>query len=482
MKTLANMAVLLMKSLATAAVLAALGAGCADPQPVEPEQPEPEQPEPEQPEPEQPEPERPEPEQPQPEQPEPEQPEPEQPQPTILTIRTSRPPGLLAFRDETSATWRAIDVAGKSTFEIPTTGPYRVVVGCERSHWITVTEYARTPADEPLIEYGCGLTDDAPPFMARGTMTEGGRVYLGDAEQAASQGPWSFELSAAAGTHDLIMLFGDPSTRMAQIAIRRDVEITGNVDLGTLDRKTVNAEPLVPVVFTASNLAQDEELSMMAYLETTHGLVSLDGLGSTGAEAMLVPDAILVPTDRQQVTVSGTTTTTDDVSTHRTYRTRHRVLRVGAATEVALPDPVGPVTFAMTDNQLAVVWSTPPEGNESWLWRDTFSSGSSDVAQVWTHELRLSAHFVAATGATSATVDMTTVPAFPAAWRPDPALAVSRGFQYSSPGETTWTTVGVADDFPEVQPGPAAPLRAGGISSASTAARLRWQRARIAGR
>ncbi|HWO17120.1 MAG TPA: hypothetical protein VNO30_00030 [Kofleriaceae bacterium] len=102
-----------------------------------------------------------------------------------------------------------------------------------------------------------------------------------------------------------------------------------------------------------------------------------------------------------------------------------RSIRVGEPTSVTLPEPLGPVTFEMSPDQLSATWSTLPEYDELSLVRESYSRTPS-----WTlfHELRLSSTFVNAVGAASMTMDFGDVPGFKSGWLHDPANAQFRAF------------------------------------------------------
>jgi hypothetical protein len=50
--------------------------------------------------------------------------------------------------------------------------------------------------------------------------------------------PWQFDLPTAAGTYDLVTTFGPFMEAFDQIAIRRGVVVTGDLDVGPLDADT----------------------------------------------------------------------------------------------------------------------------------------------------------------------------------------------------------------------------------------------------
>ena len=369
--------------------------------------------------------------------------DPQGPAPTIVTIQTRRP-ALVAFREETSTAWRPLDITGATSFEIAVTGPYRVAIACEADTsdaFVVVTQYAQTPADGLVIEHDCGASRDGS-FVATGQMLQPGEVFLGGFGQGDSAAPWTFELPVAAGTDDLVMLFGD-FARFDRIAIRRGVEITGDVDFGALDAEQEHAEALVPVSFTADNRDPDEVLSQDSWFNsgTTQAFLDFSPFSDPTWDTVLVPESLLRATDVQRVSLSASLETTVGDISRTVRRTIGRAVRIGDPTRVTLPERLGPVTFERTDDRLAATWSSVPEHASMSMWRESFSD---DFSQIWVHEILLSPAFVAAVGTHNAVLDFSDVPGFKPAWRIDPRNLQTYGLQASSgstAGELTSTDV-----------------------------------------
>jgi hypothetical protein len=355
-----------------------------------------------------------------------------------VTILTGQPPALVAFREEASTEWQTLATSGKSTFEVAATGPYRVVVACESvGDWaeLWITQYARTPADEPRIEHDC--TSIGGPFVAHGQMVQPGDVSLGNFGYGSTDANWSFDIPAAAGSFDLVTLFGNSTLGFDRLGIRRDVQIAGNTQLGSIDLAHETTEALVATPFAAANLQPNEALSAATLLFAGNTIALLQRSFPQNRpewNTKLAPETMLRATDHQNVRLyayevsSGT-------AVQRRYRGVSRDVHVGDPTSMALPEPLGPVTFAATTHRLAATWSALPEHDDLWLERTSSSDGSRN-----THEITLSRAFVDATGATSATLDFSDVPGFKREWRHEPTLTQSYLF-IASRGATIYDRV-----------------------------------------
>lgn len=337
-----------------------------------------------------------------------------------ITIRTGEPPALIAFRDEAATEWKTPAAIGTGMFEIEVAGPYRVVVVCEGSGRLTfVAQFLRAPADERVIEHPCGPVRNVP-FHVRGQMMQEGEVFLGGFGIGRSPAPWTFDLPAAAGTFDFVEFFGSLTTGFDQIAIRRDMAITGDLDLGTIDVAQEHALALVPTQFTGPDLDPDEMLSSNVFAHLGNTSVSTIAFDQPAVawDVRLLPDAALRPTDTQDVDLAATISTLTEPMRQRTRSIRRRV-RAGGQTSVMLMEPLGSIAFETTADRLVATWASLPSYDELDLSRESFSN---DFSRFVVHDLVLSRAFVDTVGATRATLDLTDVPGFRPEWRHDPML------------------------------------------------------------
>ena len=360
-----------------------------------------------------------------------------------ITIETTNPPALVAFRNESSAQWQSLATTGTSTFHVDATGPYRVVIACSASIIGNTTgEIARTPDDDPEVRYTC----QDQPFRVTGQMTQPGAVAVGPttAINAGTSAPWTFNLPVAAGSFDIVLLFRDPAGG-PRLAIRRDVAISGDTDLGVLDATSESAQAMVPMSFTASGLESGEVKSIFVtlYTASTTALLTLTGTPNTW-DAALAPDAALRSTDRQNLVLSAGLAAG---SQNRFRGVRHDI-HIGDTTSLALPAAIGSVQFDMTAARLAATLPAGTDYDQFVLVREGQPIGRQGLS---VQTAVLSRNFVDATGGT-AVLELGSVPGYMTDWGPDPAFpqirqaSVSRG---SSTADST--TSGVSQSNVMVQ-------------------------------
>jgi hypothetical protein len=314
------------------------------------------------------------------------------------------------------------------------TGPYRVLVVCEQPSSLAgfpdtvATEYARTPADAHVIDNPCG----AGTFTLQGEMSESGAVAFGDSSTGDADA-WQFKLPASPGTFDLVMLFGDLfGAGVDRVAIRRDVEVTGDIDLGPIRAEQEHAQVLNRVAFTSSDLETSERLSHQMMLRTHNTSVSVGSpFSGSDWEVTLAPDSILVPTDRQAVTLTASKDRRDGPDTY--YRSITVDVKPGTPTSVTLPEHLAHVTFDATADRLTATLQLLPDHSELWLTRRSLVHHSYSVGDTVSvaltalyHQLVMSAAFSAAAGTTGAVLDFHDVPGFQPAWQHDPTAPQNR--------------------------------------------------------
>jgi hypothetical protein len=329
-----------------------------------------------------------------------------------ITIQTGNPPALVAYLEEGMAGWEPLVAAEGGGFELEASGPYRVVIVCEGSGGgrpsIEVKQYARTPEDGRSIEHACARAEH--PFHLRGRVAQSAVAYFGGFSRAGFISDWELDLPVAPGSADLVMLAS------GRIGIQRDIEITGDTQLGAIDVSPTGTEALVPISFTVSNPRQGELISASTRLETgsTVAMIQSAMSGSGGWSTTLAPERMLRETDRQTAILSAAQLGSSPAAQNH-YRTLERDVRVGDPTAAALPEPLGPVTFAIEGVRLTATWSALPEHDELALrWHSITMQETKD------HVISLSRTFLDATGATSASLELRDIPGFKDEWRHAP--------------------------------------------------------------
>lgn len=328
---------------------------------------------------------------------------------TSITISTERAPEAIAYRDGLDGSWRTLTPTSAGSYKLDVTGPYMVSVVCSTGNatLVSTRQIARTPEDGTEIALACAKPSQLTSAV-KGKMVQPGAVSVGAARAASDVADWGIDLDVPAGTFDLLGISDD------RIMIRRDLAISGELDVGTLDLQQQGTE-LVPVALTASNAATGETVEAEVMISTGKTQGGLVHRGAP-ADAKLAPTAFLTGDLRQSVAMIG--------KQGDATRMVRRELRTGEPTALALPEPLGPVQLEAKDGKLVATWSALPEHDKVVL----SVAGSQAIDNIREHAIELSQRFLAETGATSATID-TNLPDYQAAWRIDLARAHQRAVQ-----------------------------------------------------
>lgn len=375
---------------------------------------------------------------------------PDAPDTLVVTVTDGVPPDLIAFRDDRSTEWVSVPVAGLTTIPVTTHGAYQIAVACDfrkqdPSQGVEVIVFGRTAQDDAFIR-GCPRLGPAP-FEVTGGMVQGGQVALDGSAQTSALANWAFDLPVYSGTFDLVLLPWDSSSLPSGIAFHRDLAITGNRDLGTIDLSQETIQPLIPVSYTVPDVQSGESLrfDLSIIAGNTQTLVSTVRSTSSVVATSLVPDSALQQTDSQYAWLYDSVF---DAAASLTYfRDLSRYVRVGDSTSWALPDPLGPVTLDETADGLTATWSKLPDADEITLFRE------SDGGSVFRlHEAVLSRSFLAAAGGTSATVDVHAIPGFQSDWQLDPTGTQIRQLRAFLPGSASESSDVVVERFTPAPP------------------------------
>jgi hypothetical protein len=224
------------------------------------------------------------------------------------------------------------------------------------------------------------------------------------------------------------MMFGDLlEAGVDRIAIRRDVAVTGDLELGALQAEQEHAQAMPRLSFTSSSLEAGETLSHRLMLRARNTSVLVGSpLGNSDWQLAVAPRTILAPGDQQVVTLTATRPANAAGNTY--YRITTIDVKDGTPTAVQLPEHLTPVAFDTTPDRLTATWQSLPDPSELWLTRRSLTKhvtdlGNGNIGVAFSdvhHRLVTSAAFLAATGATSAALDLHEIPGFDPAWQHDP--------------------------------------------------------------
>lgn len=325
--------------------------------------------------------------------------------PASIKVSTVRAPVAIAFRDGVDGEWQTPAPTATGSYELEVNGPYVVSVVCSAGDdfIIATRQLARTPDDERDLDMECTelpLSDST----VTGKMVQPGEVSIGGALGSSTTPDWPLDFILPPGTYDLI------STSRDRIAIRRDLAVSGSVDVGTIDLAQ-QGTPLVPVALTTADKGVAESIYAEVVLSTPRsdsGYV----YGGSPATARVAPGELLSTDVKQLVTMVGW-----DGDQSRSVR---RAFHPGDPTAFTLPPGLPPVQFLAASGKINAAWSALPEHDKVHLRvvgsLPALPPAGGTVSR--TLELELSQRFLAATGATEATLD-TDLPGYQAGWRPD---------------------------------------------------------------
>jgi hypothetical protein len=267
----------------------------------------------------------------------------------MVHIKSEKPPLLVAYRDGFDTTANAVPwtVAPPPLTMVNFTAKtaYSIAVVCQvDANTVLTWESLRVVKDdtsktvtEPTIETPC---KEAPPARrtASGTMVQQGFAHLGDADQQSTSPNWNVNLLVNDGKKlDLVATsdLADPSTN--KTLIRRDIMISGNTNLGTIDVASGAAQ--VPVDIALDSPPSDDPEESTEKVSATVDVKTQNNSGSaqvshakynlTTQSITLfgLPSAALMEDDEQTVTFTGFDQPKDTTIT--TTRSFTRPFKVG---------------------------------------------------------------------------------------------------------------------------------------------------------
>lgn len=334
-----------------------------------------------------------------------------------LRIETETAPLLMSFRDAGATDWTSVAVAGETEFELEVAERYELVLVCERTGArpaINATQYARTLDDGDELRGLC----PSFPFTVSGTMVQAGQISIGPSSSSTTRTNWQFALSAKRGTFDLLLLGMTGNFMPTTFGARRDLAVTSDLNLGTIDLDQEDMQPLVQRTYQVSNALAEERARATTWLLHEESAVPFFSI-LPGATAALAPDAALTASDRQLVEVGATQGVPDapDVS-------RSVIVTPDTSTPITLPDPLGAPRFQHEGQRSVATWTSLPEYDELRFLRAAAPEGQPRQA----YELRMSYAYAAAIAVSQLELDFSTVPGFKPEWNLAPNASVGLNF------------------------------------------------------
>jgi hypothetical protein len=277
-------------------------------------------------------------------------------------------------------------------------------------------------------------------------MVTPGQIDLGYAEQSSTTSDWSFEMFLEIGSYDLVLLQQDP-VDPPRIALRRDLRVTEDVDLGTLDVAQEPGHVLVETSFAVPSLQPGEQLSSGLQLRTGTTSARLPAflefpLGDNAPPSWsmsLVPDAALGASDRQTASLAASTVSPRGDVRYQRIRSVERDMHVGDTVPWSLPEPLGPVMFEVAAHRVTVAWSSLGNYTDVSL---GFLGTFLGPYQGRGYELMMTSRYIEDAGMAGATLDVTGIPGIPDEWQIGPSRWLVRELDVirDVPGEprTVW--------------------------------------------
>lgn len=341
---------------------------------------------------------------------------------TTIHISAIVAPALVTFRDGIDAAWQPAIAKTPTTFEIEVHGAYLLTVVCNDNGGLVTTQTGQTPDEPQDLGSVCGRPEGA--HRVTGHMAQPGTVAFGPSVHGSAPAEWDFAFSVPDGTYDLLAAAGERVAIRRGIAVRADLAVTPALDLAQ------QGTPLVDVAFSAANATAGEAL-MAVVLLGTHTTAPLALYVGPNTSAKAAPEAALVATDDQTVSMRATSGTA--------LRALRRPFRVGGDPSFLLPPPMGAVQWAVEQGQLSV--TLPARQPHDYLFAVAAGAGADSMTSV-THVLSLSAPYLEATGLRQAT-HTTDIPGYQPDWRIDFARPYSRfaEFEHIAGGAITTTSV-----------------------------------------
>jgi hypothetical protein len=343
--------------------------------------------------------------------------------PTTIQLTAGGATALVAFRDGTDGAWQAATMKTPTSYELQVHGPYIVAVACDYDGSSSVSQIGRTLDESHDLGTMCPKSSGS--HKVTGLMVQAGQMVFGKHFEFSTEPAWEFQFFVDDGAYDLLALTNERIEVRRQLAVNADQVVAG-VDVEQ------QGMPLAQVAFSAANATAGETLRASVLLGTADSAQTDVYLGPIAA-AKVAPEAVLVATDRQTVSLQATTVSASTT----TGRAVRRPFRVGGDAAYTLPSPLSGVQWAVESNQLVVSWTSRPD--EDYLL--AFASGTSADGQAFTsNSLDLSAAFLAATKIKRATF-ASDVPGYKPAWLVDLTHDYSRELNFQNVTNSVTTTI-----------------------------------------
>lgn len=247
----------------------------------------------------------------------------------------------LALYREGSGAWKAVPPPGESGKSVlPVSGDYEILT-VDKYPGDTFTTILAGTVDETRPIDSCPETERATVDVTGHLTGSLDMVWLDSWGASAGTGG-GFDLTVVPGTHDLVATDAYPSQDgTGHIVLHRGLNISGAMDVGTIDPTT--GTPLQPLPLTITNAGSSVTASVS--LRTSPNDFAYISSTST-PDALVMPLTMLQHGDEQRIFVWS-----DNQGVEAKF--------TGAQTSFALPPPLTGITFSPTATSAS--WAALPD-------------------------------------------------------------------------------------------------------------------------
>lgn len=330
---------------------------------------------------------------------------------TTVSVDVTGAASLLVYQSASGASTTVAATPAGEHLDLCFSEPFQITVVCVNDPAVTAfhaQQYRGTPSDGVPVYLSCGASSPSSSdtvFHVKGSMATPGMVSMSHVGAGAGAASWQFDLSVSPGTHDLIASDDFSYAEIGaegRIAIRRNVDVSSDVSLGTID---VHSEGLPPAIVPAvvDGLAADDEITNYGYV-STEPLSNPQISQSTGLQVHTLPTALQQDGDVQTVVI--TASTPYSAAPPRFSRLVQTTLGGSTLTLALMPRLSNVLSYSTIGDEERASWTPLPGYGEI-----TYSAiGERAVKTVFaTHS------WVNATGATDLTFD-SSVEGYDPAW------------------------------------------------------------------
>jgi hypothetical protein len=239
-----------------------------------------------------------------------------------------------------------------------------------------------------------------------GVMKQPGSVSIGHLTDFETTADWQFRMLSPHGAYDLVAIEANAS----RIAIRRGQIIERDTTVAAIDLDR-EGRPLVEFPAIVTNLLPAESTFLSVALTTSTDTVAF--IHDVRRPMMVVPEAVLLPTDMQRMRATGTVSSIVPGRGGTSYlRSTERPITASGSAEFTLPAPLDAIFFSRSRGALTATWSALPAFDLLELEATAlFTDGFAKI----TYHADVSSSYIDATGITSVAFD-SDIPHFLPRW------------------------------------------------------------------